>query len=481
MKRIHRRRKRRMGAMRTKEKVLTNKTKSERILNGPMLGSMLLFTLPLILTSILQQMYSTADTLIVGMAGGKESLSAVGASGSIIALCVTLFVNIFVGTNILVARYTGERNEDVLERIVSTTYIMSLVMGVILMVVGELFAKRLLILTECPVEILDEATKYLRIYFFAAPASMITNFSASVIRNSGDSRSPFIYLSVSGAANVLFNLIFVFLLGDPVAAVAWATVISIYLGAVLFLMHMMRMNGAMRLSPFRFRFDKEIFGKTLRLGIPTALANCCFVIPNILIQPVVNSFGTDGISGMSAASAIEDYVNLITSTFGTTTAVFIGQNMGAGNKPRVKSILIKSYILTVSIAIVLSCVLLTVAKPLLGLFIPGEEAAIEFGYKKLSLCLSASFLASIIYSSSGSIQAHGKTMLPMISNIVGACLFRIIWILFVYPLNPVPENFFICYPLSWAICAVFLFTASTILTRRYLKSNESDSIVAVKK
>ena len=455
------------------------KAKSERILNGPILRSMLVFALPLILTSVLQQLYSTADTLIVGAMGGKEALSAVGATGSIINLCVTMFVNIFTGTNILVARYTGEKNEAALRRIVSTTYIMSLVMGIALTVFGEIVARELLILTECPEEILDEAAKYLMIYFIAAPGSMVTNFAASVIRNSGDSRSPFIYLSISGAMNVIFNILFVLILGDPVAAVAWATVISIYAGAVLFFIHMIRLGGATRLFPLSFCFDREIFSKTLRLGIPTTIGNACFAFTNILIQPVVNSFGTDGLSGMSAASAVESYVFLICGAMGTTVAVFMGQNMGADNKQRVKEALVKSYLFISVATAILSVGMVSVARPILGLFIPGEEAAIEFGYLRIKICVSAAILQGIMNVSSGSLQAHRKTLLIMISNLIGVCLFRIIWMLLIYPLNPSPVNFLICYPVSWALCAVFLSVTSVILTKKYLKNTTGD-IVAVK-
>lgn len=455
------------------------KEKSDRILNGPILKSMMAFALPLILTSVLQQMYNTADTLIVGMAGGKDALSAVGATGSIINLCVTMFVNLFAGTNILVARYTGEKNDNALRKVVSTTYIISLALGAFLLVFGEIVARKFLILTECPVEILDSATKYLTIYFIGVPGSMLTNFAASVIRNYGDSRSPFIYLSVSGALNVLFNILFVTILDDPVAAVAWATVLSIYAGTALFLNHIIRMKGATKLSPFKFSFDREIFVKTLRLGIPTTIANACFAITNIIIQPVVNSFGTDGLSGMSAASSIENYAFLICGAMATTTAVFMGQNMGAGNGHRVKDVLIKSYLFITVVTTVLPLLLLSVAKPLLGLFIPGEETAIEFGYLRMKICLSATIFQGFLNIGSGALQAHGRTTLLMIANLVGVCLFRITWMLFIYPLNPSPKNFLICYPVSWAFCAVFFLIASIILTKKYMKNTRCD-IVTVK-
>ena len=442
----------------------------ERILTGPILSTMLVFAFPIIMTSVLQQLYNTADTLIVGIVGGKEALSAVGASGSIISLCINVFVSIFTGTNILVARHTGDKDDDAIRRVVSTTYLLSIAMGAAIMIFGLFNARALLEYTECPPEILDEATKYLTIYFLAVPGSMIVNFGASVIRSSGDSRTPFIFLSVSGALNVLFNVIFVIIFGNPVTSVAVATALSIYVDAALFIIYLLRADGAKRLYPFKLKFDGAIFVKTIRYGIPSAIATACFAITNFIIQPAINAFGTDGISGMSAAASIESYVFLVGGAVGTTVCTFMGQNIGAGNRERVKLILKRAYVMNCSVILTLSLLTLLVAKPLLGLFIPGETAAIEFGYLRLKLCLGAAVMQGVMNVNNGALQAYGYTSILMVSNLIGVCLFRILWMTYVYPLDRSPLNFLVCYPVSWTFSAAAMFTIVMLLTRKYMRS-----------
>ena len=243
---------------------LSTAKKQLNMLEGPILPAMFKFAVPIILSGILQQLYSTADTLIVGAMGGKEALAAVGATGSAVSLLVTVFVSVFVGTDVLVSRYKGTGDSEALQKVVSTTFLMSLAFGAILAVAGELLARPMMVLTDCPENIIDSSTLYLRIYFLAMPASMFANFASSVIRSSGDSRSPFVYLSISGLCNVVGNVILVLTLGDPVVAVAIATTVSIYVSASLFFIHMVREKGSTRLHPLKPSFDMQVFLKTVR-------------------------------------------------------------------------------------------------------------------------------------------------------------------------------------------------------------------------
>lgn len=441
------------------------------ITEGAILPSMIKFAIPLILMGVLQMLYSTADSLVVGIMGGKDSLAAVGATGSIISMCVNFFISMFVGTSILTARYTGSKDDDGLRKVVSTSYVIALVLGIGVTVLGEGLAEYMLTLTECPDDILPYSIKYLRIYFLSVPASMMANFSASVIRSSGDSRTPFIYSSISGVINVALNVILVFVTDRPVESVAIATTVSIYVSAFLFARRMLRARDATRLFPFKPTFDRDVFLKIIRYGIPAAISSASFSISNLIIQPAINSFGSVGLSGMSAAAQVESYIFVISDSVGVTVATFIGQNMGAERRDRVKRSLFTGYGINLSTMAVCTVILITLGKFFLGFFLPGEPAAVEFGYLRLLFVGGAAALNGIMTVNVGALQAYGYNIFQMISNLIGVCAFRVVWMTWVYPLNPTPENFLVCYPLGWLLTAAALLTVVMILTRKYLRGD----------
>ena len=448
--------------------------KTTNMLEGPILPALLSFAFPLIISGVLQQLYNTADTLVVGAMGGKEALAAVGATGAIISLLINIFANFYTGCNILVARAKGTKDDVAMTRIVSTTYIVTIFIGIFLTLLAEILARPMLEWTDCPQNIIDESEKYLRIYFAGVPASMFMNFGASVIRSSGDSRSPFIYMGISGFVNVVCNVVFVLLFGDPVAAVAIATIISQYLSAAQFAIHLIKDKSATGLRPFKFEFHSTTFVKTLKLGIPSAISAGTFALTNLIIQPVVNSFGDIAISGSAASSTIEAYLYVITQAVGAGVATFMGQNIGAGKKERVKQVLIKGYAFNITAMAIFTAVVLSLGKILLGCFIPGETEAIEFGFLRLCMIVGASVINSIMNVNGGALQAYGKTFLQMLSNLIGVCLFRIIWMIFLYGtvLEANPFNFLVCYPVTWSITAFTLLTVVIVLTKKYLGGKE---------
>ena len=452
---------------------MTSAIKKTRIkevdmLSGPVLPSLIKFAIPIFLTNLLQQLYSTADTLVVGAMGGKESLAAIGATASVINMLIVVFNNVFVGTNILVARARGNGDDTLMRKIVSTTYVMSIIFGVGLFSIGEFLSVPMLEITGCPEHIINDSAKYLRIYFLAMPAAMLMNCGASIIRSAGNSRSPFIYMSISGLMNVVCNVIFVLLFGDPVASVAWATVLSHYVAAILFIIHMIRDKSATGLNPFNFSFCGDIFAKTIKYGIPASISSMTFSITNFIIQPTINSYGDVGISGIAAAGAINAYIFTITGALSAAATTFIGQNVGANQRPRVKEAIIKSYALGIVAISIYSIFIFIFGKTLLGFFIPGETEAIDFGYLHLQLITAASIFYAVMSVSSAIIQAYGYAMLQMISNVTGVCVLRLIWMWLIYPLNRTPLNFLICYPISYALTAIELVIVAIILTKKYL-------------
>lgn len=453
--------------------VIAKKKKREiNMLEGSIVKNMLLFAIPVIFTGVLQNLYNTADTIVVGNFGGTSALAAVGAAGSTTSLVVNVALQVFIGMNIILARQLGAGDHRAAQITARTGYVTSLMMGVILLCVGQLVAMPLLRLTKCPETVIGGAETYLRIYFCGIPALMFNNYASNVLRMSGDSRSPFIYLSISGLINVIFNLVFVFIFGNPVVGVALSTILAMYISTVQFAIHLMKMEGPCRLAPFKLQFSLLTFGKIVRYGIPSCISTATFSLTNIIIQPAINAFGEIGISGSAASSSIEAYLYSITASFNSAVVSFMGQNIGAGNKERTVKVLKTAYGVAICMMSVYTVLVIGFGRNLLWLFIPGEEEAIQFAQLRLTFIMSAAVVNGIMNVNSGALQAYGFTIGQMMSNLIGVCLFRVIWMFAIYPMNRVPWLLWLCYPVSWVLTAIAVFVMVVILTRKYLKGKE---------
>lgn len=458
------------------EKALKRKNKKEiNMLEGSIVKNMLLFALPIILTGVLQNLYNTADIMVVGNFGGTAALSAVGASTTTTSVVVNVVLGIFVGMNIILARQLGAMDHDGARRTCRTGYVTSLILGALLTLIGQLITLPLLNLTECPQDVIPGAETYLRIYFCGVPALMFNNYASSVLRMAGDSRSPFMYLSISGAANVIFNVLFVLIFGNPVAGVALATILSMYIASVLFFIHLVKLEGPCKLEPFNFRMHLPTLGRIIRYGVPSCISSATFSMTNIIIQPAINAFGEIGLAGSAAAASLEAYLYSITASFNTAVVSFMGQNIGAGNKERTVKVLKTAYLIAIVMMSVYTVFIIGLGRQLLGLFVsdgPNAEAAIEFGQLRLTFIMSAAMINGIMNVNSGALQAYGFTIGQMISNLIGVCLFRIIWMFVVYPLNRVPWLLWLCYPVSWVMTALGVFIIVLALTYKYKKGKE---------
>ena len=453
-------------------KTLRKAKKPINMLEGNIAKEMIRFAVPVILTGILQNLYNTADTIVVGNFGGTSALASVGATSTTTSLLVNVVINVFVGMNIMLARQLGAGDEKGARTTARTGYATSLALGVLLLVLGQICTVPLLKLTKCPESVMGGAVTYLRIYFAGMPALMFNNYAASALRISGDSRTPFIYLSISGIINVVFNLVFVLVFGNPVVGVALATILSMYVSTVQFARHLTKLEGPCKLEILKPYFDTKTFGKIVRYGIPSCISSATFSITNLIIQPAINAFGEIGMSGSTASISIEAYLYSITSAFGSAVVTFMGQNIGAGNKERTIRVLRTGYIIAISVMAVYTAIVIGFGRNLLWLFIPGETEAIEFAQLRLTFIMSAAVFNGMMNVNAGALQAYGFTIGQMISNLVGVCVFRVIWMLFVYPTNKVAWMLWLCYPVSWALTAIFVFVTVMILSRKYLRGKE---------
>ena len=426
--------------------------KNVDITGGPIVSSMLIYAVPLIITNVLQFLYNAVDVMVVGNFASEGAIASVGATTSIVNLITNVIMGMSVGSSILIARSVGEKNDLETPRIINTTFILSISLGVAALIIGEIFALPLLHVTDCPENIIDGAELYIRIYMLGLPASAFYNYMASVLRSVGDSKRPLIYLTVSGLTNVTLNLILVICFGMDVAGVAIATVASQYLSAILLFVRLTRLEGAVRLVPKNARIVPIYVWKILKYGIPNSISNLAFSFSNLQIQTVINSYGDAAISGYTASNNLQGiFMNSITNAFAVMCSTFVGENIGAGNRKRTLKVVLYSYIISF-VSVSFSIVMCTVFRSqLLSLFIPGQPEALAYGIICNNYILGFGFLLAVIVINNQIVQAFGYTTYQMIASLVSLCVFRIVWLAFVYPQSPTFDCLMLTYPISWGL------------------------------
>lgn len=425
------------------------------MLNGPLFSKILMFSLPLAATGILQLLFNAADVIVVGKFAGSASLAAVGSTGSLINLLVGAFMGISVGANILIARYLGCKQNESVEKAVHTSYALSALMSVVLMIIGLALSEPLLRAMDTPDDILPLAALYLRIYFLGMPANLIYNFGAAILRAVGDTKRPLWYLVISGMVNVILNLLLVIVFKLDVAGVAIATVISQYISLALVTWHLCRYDGACRLVLKKIRMDWREALNMIQIGLPVGLQSVIFNISNVMIQSAVNSFGSSVIAANSAAANICNFTYTGMNAVSHASITFTSQNLGAGKLSRIKSIYRNSIWTVLLIGIPLSVLPYAFGPQLLSIYIsesdPYYQDVIAYGMVRLLWVNVPYFLCGIMEVCCGMVRGLGRTWLPMFVSAVGACLLRVIWIQTIYRAIPMLDCLYISYPVSWIV------------------------------
>ena len=420
--------------------------------SGPLLGKILLFSIPLMLSGILQLLFNAADIIVVGRFAGSGALAAVGSTSSLINLLINVFVGLSVGVNVLVARYYGAQNDRDVSETVHTAVTTSIVSGLILVVLGILLANPLLRLMGTPEDVLSQSVLYMRIYFLGMPVLMVYNFGAAILRAIGDTRRPLYFLFASGVVNVCLNLFFVVVLGMGVDGVAWATVISEHISAFLVLKSLMGAPGALKLDLKQLRIHTRKLKRIVKIGLPAGMQGAIFSISNVLIQSSVNSFGSVVMAGNTAASNIEGFVyNAMNSVYQTALS-FTSQNMGAKQYHRIDKILLTCIAVVSTIGLVMGIGAYLLGHPLLSLYTTSEEV-IRYGILRLSLISAPYLLCGIMDVFVGSLRGMGYSIMPMLVSLSGACIFRIIWIFTIFQMHHTLFCLYISYPISWLLTA----------------------------
>ncbi|CRZ35783.1 putative MATE family efflux protein [Herbinix hemicellulosilytica] len=428
--------------------------KDKEISFGPMFRKIILFALPIMAMNILQLLFNAADLVVVGRFASKEAMAAVGATGAIINLIVNLFMGLSVGTSVIVAQDYGAQDAKAIEKSVHTSITVSVIAGITVMILGLLLCNPMLIMIGTPADIIDLSAVYMRIYFLGVPASMIYNFGAAILRAIGDSRRPMYYLVISGITNALLNMYFVIVLNMSVNGVAWATIISQYLSMILILWCLIRNEErTIRLNLRKLHIDREKLAKVIKIGLPAGLQSLLFSISNVLIQSAINSFGTAMVAASSAAGNIEGFVATPMNAYYNAAITYTGQSMGAKKYDRIDEIAKICTILTFATWIIVGGLTMIFSRPLLSIFNSDPEV-IRLGAIRINVLMVAYFTCGIMNVFPGLTRGMGYSVLPMLCTLIGACLFRIVWLVTFFKWFRNVYMLFACYPVTWALAGI---------------------------
>ncbi len=426
---------------------------NQSMLEGPLFPAIIRYTIPIILTSLLQLLFNAADLVVVGQFCGSLSLAAVGATGAITNLMVNFFIGLSVGAGVTVAHSLGSREDDMVFRTVHTTLPVSIISGAVLTAFGITFSSTFLRMMGTPETVLPLSAVYMKIYFGGITFTMIYNFCAAILRAAGDTKSPLIFLSIAGVINVVLNVFFVRALHMNVAGVALATVISQAISAVLVVLALMRRKDACKLTLSKMRIYAAPLKKMIRIGMPAGIQSSLFSISNVLIQSSVNSFGDVFMSGNAAAANLEGFVYVSLNAFQQTSVNFIGQNAGARQWDRIRKTLWICLCCVTVAGLTLGSLMYAAGPSLLSIYITDSPEALAYGMIRLGYICLPYFLCGLMDVTTGALRGLGASFTPMLICVLGVCGLRIGWIytIFQVPSFHTPQCLYASYAISWAV------------------------------
>lgn len=443
-------------------------SKNKDFTEGKIIPQLLCFSIPLMITGVMQLLFNTADTIMVGRWGGstpeecETALAAVGSCGSLINLITMLFTNLSLGSGVCTAHDIGAKNYDGVQKTVHTSVLLALLCGVLILPIGIIGAHPFLSLMGTESAVLEQAAPYTIAYFCGIPASMIYNYCAAILRSAGETRRPMKYLLFAGILNVILNTVMIFAFNLGALGVGIASAASFYLSAILIVIHMLRTDAPYRLTLKKLAIDKQKLIDILRIGIPAGIQGVICSVSNVMIQSTINSFGKVIVAGNAAAVNLEGYIYQPIVAFYHAAVTFVGQHKGARKYRRMKKCIIDC---TICVAIAgIACGLITVlAGPiLLGLYVPGNSGAIAAGILRIKICTTTYFICGLAEVGSGVLRGLGKSTTAMTISLTCGVALRILWVLFIFPLNPQLYMLYLSYPVAWILNAVVQYALSVL-------------------
>lgn len=456
------------------------KNKPLDLTEGSLFKKILIFSLPLMLSNLLQVLFNISDIAVVGRFAGSAALGSVGSCATVVFLFTGFLIGMGGGVNALIAAHIGAKHNDDVASSCRASAAVSLILGLLLAALGIGVSKPLLTVLGTKPDLIDGAVLYLRIYFCGMPAVALYNFGNGVYSADGDTKRPLIFLSAAGAVNIALNLLFVIVCKLSVAGVALASIISQYLSAALIVISLLRTNRPYRLHFRGFRVSGEKVKKLLMLGVPSGLQNAIFALANLFIQAGVNTFDTVMVEGNSAASNADAFIYDILAAFYTACTSFMSQNLGADRKDRLLKSYFVSLIYSFGFGAVISAILLLCGPYFLSLFTADAEV-IEAGMKRLTIMGYSYAVSAFMDCTIAASRGLGKTVIPTIIVIMGSCVFRIIWVYTVFAYFKTIPSLYLLYIFSWSITAVaeiiYFVVAYKKVAGKARLSTENDEIL----
>jgi putative MATE family efflux protein len=439
---------------------------------GRLLPKLISFSLPVMLSGVLQLAFNAADLIVVGRLCGETALAAVGSNSSLVELLINLLMGLGTGASVLAARYFGAKDDRRMGETVETAALTGAVGGILFALLGIVISEPMLRLMQTPGEVLSLAAVYLRIYFLGIPFLAVYNFLSAVLRSVGDTERPLLYMTVAGVVNVVLNLLLVAVFRLGVVGVAAATVASEVLSCWLTVRCLLRNTGSCRLPRGRLHFSRPQFLQMLRIGLPAGIQGILFSIANVIVQASFNTFGAAVIAGNAAAGSLEGFPNRAQDSVGQGALAAAGQCMGARQYDRVKTVTRTCCLLAAAVSLVVYGVMILLRYPLLGIY-TGDPGAQEAAVSRFFVLGSTYFTFGLMCAMTCVVRGLGFAILPTAISLVGICGFRLAWIFTVFARYHELYILYLCYPISWTLTAVGLYAACRCLWGRAVRENES--------
>ncbi len=434
--------------------------KEVNMLSGSIMKGLFAIAMPIMIMNVLQNVFNIIDMTILKMfdTDGGYSVGAVGASGTLISLITGLLTGVAAGANVVIARYIGKGDKDGVDKAVGTAVVFSVIGGVTLLIIGVIFAKVFLKLSNCPDQLLSSATLYFRLYFFGVPILMIYNFIAAILRSSGDSKRPMIFLTIGGILKVIFTFLFVGVFNMQITGVALATIVSWTVSAVLGARALIFDGGIVKLNFSRLKLYKKQLLEILKIGIPTGMQQALYSVANVIITATVNSFGPDATTGISIANQFDGILYQVAVAPSLAVMPYVSQNVGARNIKRAKSAILKGMFITVAIGAFFGA-LSAIFSTQLSSIMASNPKVLEYSRQKMVIISSTYFICGINEIMGAALKGMGRPIIPMVCTMIYMCAIRFVWVYLIFPLLPSLTFLYLIWPIGWilSILTILIF------------------------
>lgn len=458
------------------------KKNSVNMLSGSVFKGLMSITVPIMIMNVMQIMFNVIDMSVLGKFANDTAVGAVGACGTLISLCTSLLIGISSGANIVIAKHIGRGDREGAEKAVGCAVLFAIVSGLVLGVIGVGCAEIFLEWTNCPKELFGQATIYFRIYFLGVPVILFYNFCAAILRSTGDTKRPMLYLILGGIIKIILNFFFVTTFNMTTEGVAIATIVSNAVAGGLCFFVMLRSTDMIRFRYKNMKFYGIEIKQMLYVGIPTGLQSALYSLANTVIVTAVNGFGADATTGLSIANQFDGILYQIAHAPSLAIIPYVSQNIGAKNIKRAKEAVAKSILITIAFGATLGA-LSAIFSAQLSSIMSSTPAVIMYSQQKMIIVSSTYFICGINEVMSGALRGMGKPIIPTISTLVFMCALRIFWVRFVFPLCPTLTFLYLVWPIGWILCivtALFVFFPTLSKLQKDFKESETEKNAQVK-